>query len=84
MEFACDFGVPPRRLQFDTDADVGLISAQLFDSGGALLRSRLLDLGESSVIAKVMAVCASDVSDEAIAGLLPVLFPGAESDQRSP
>jgi hypothetical protein len=76
MEFACDFGVPPRRLRCDTDAEVGLISAQLLDSRGGLVASRLLDLEETPLIAKVMAVCVADVPDEAIAELLPALFPG--------
>jgi hypothetical protein len=84
MEFACDFGVPPRRLQFDADADVGLISAQLLDSQGGLLASRLLNLEESALIAKVMAVCAGDAPDEAITRLLPALFPDSGGEGRSP
>jgi hypothetical protein len=75
MQFACDFGTPPRRLQFDADADVGLISAQLLGPRGDLLASRLLDLAESALIARVMALCAGDAPDEAILRLLPALFP---------
>ncbi|MGH3445988.1 MAG: hypothetical protein ACRDP4_00030 [Nocardioidaceae bacterium] len=73
--FTCEFGTPRRWLQFDTEHDSGLISALLLDEHGTLLASRVLDLAESPLVAKVIAAHAGSGADERIARLLPALFP---------